>query len=81
MLDFAAAGVEHNRFAIVFSLLAANLRKERRKAVIVVHRPAIERMVMALRTLRANAHEHLSYVFGQLKIISLDIEKVSRRDY
>jgi hypothetical protein len=48
MADFAATAVEDDRFSIILALLAADLREERGEAVVIVHRPAIERMVVAL---------------------------------
>ena len=75
----AAAGVEDDRLAIVLALLAADLGEERREAVVVVHRPAVERMVVALGALRANAHEHLGHVLGRLQRVALDLVEVRGR--
>jgi hypothetical protein len=63
MIDFTALAIEHDDLAIVFAVLAANLCEERRKSVIVIHRPAIEWVIVALSTLSANAHEDLGDIF------------------
>ncbi len=79
MLHFAAAAVEDDRLAIVFALLAADLREEGGEAVVVVHRPAVERMVVALGALRADAHEDLGHVLGRLQRVALDLIVVRGR--
>ena len=79
MLHFAAAGVEDDRLAIIFARLAADLREERGEAVVVVHRPAVERMVVALGALRAHAHEDLGHVLGGLQRVAFDLVEVGRR--
>src|SRR5262245_26969004 len=48
MLDFADTCVEDRDFPRVGGLFISHLAKESRKAVIVVHRPTVERMVVAL---------------------------------
>ena len=50
MRHFAAAAVENDCLTVVFPLFAADLREESREAVVVVHGPAVEGMVVALRT-------------------------------
>ena len=76
MIDFAAKAVVDNFFAIVFGVLATDLRKERCKPVVVFHRPSIKRMVVALGTLGANAHKHLRDIFGCLQCVAFDLVKV-----
>ena len=50
--------------------LAADLGEERGEAVIIVHRPAVERMVVALGALNAHAHEHLGDVLGDFQRVA-----------
>ncbi len=69
MRHLAAAAVEDDPFARVFGLLSADLGEEGGEAVVIVHRPAIERMIMALRALNAHAHEDLGGVFRQLQSV------------
>ena len=80
MGDFAAAGVVDDDFAVVLRLLAADLREERGEAVVVVHRPAVERMVVALGALGANSHEDLSHVLGHFQRVPLHLVVVGRRN-
>src|SRR6185436_2183819 len=75
---FAAAAIEHHEFTVVFTLLPTDLSEECGKTVVIVHRPAIERMIVALGTLRADAAEHLSDVLRRLQRVPLDVE-ISRR--
>ena len=70
MRHLAAAAVEDDRLAVVFALLAADLREEGGEAVVVVHRPAVERMVVALGALDAHAHEDLGDVLGRLQRVA-----------
>ena len=65
--------------AIVLALLAADLGEERGEAVVVVHRPAVERMVVALGALRADAEEDLGDVLGRLQRVALDLKIVRGR--
>ena len=53
-----AGGVDHLLIGQV-ALLAADLREERREAVIVVLRPALERVIVALGALDPDAQEEL----------------------
>src|SRR5260221_4110573 len=59
MLDLALALVKDDGLAWILTRLPPDLREERSEAVIIVHRPAIERVVMALGALDAHAHENL----------------------
>ena len=56
-------------FVLHFALLAADLREERREAVVVLLAPLLERMVVAAGTLDAQAQEQLGRVFdlGRLR--------------
>ena len=65
MTHAAATAVVNNGFPIILTRLATDLRKQRSKAVIIIHRPAVKRMVVALGALDAHAHENLSGVLGQ----------------
>src|SRR5712692_1305044 len=59
MFDLAAQSVENDRLTRVVARLAANLREEGGEAVIIIHRPTVEWVVVALSTLDAHAHEDL----------------------
>src|SRR5687767_12740302 len=58
--------VKYNDFASFHAALQIHTGEEARKPVIVVHRPAIERMVMALRTLNSRTEENLGQILGGL---------------
>lgn len=73
---FAGAGVEDDGFAGVFGLFAADLGEEGGEAIVVVHGPAVEGVVVALGALEAHAHEDLGDVFGDFEGIALDLEVV-----
>ena len=76
MVNFAAAGIEDDRLAGVLAFLAADLAEKRGEAVIVVHRPAVEGMVVALGALHAHAHENLGHVLRRLERFALDLVEV-----
>jgi len=78
MRDLTAAGVEDDAFARVFGSLASNLAEKRGEAVVVVHRPAVERMVVALRALHPRAHENLRGVLRDFQRLLLDLIVVRR---
>src|SRR6476646_3642291 len=78
-LHFTVAFIEDNRFARIFAGLAADLGEERRETIIVVHRPAIERMVMALRALDSHPHKDLRRIFGCLESVCLNLVIVCSR--
>ena len=59
MSHIAAAAIEDHEFARVFGLLPADLSEEGREAVIVIHLPTVERMIVALSTLNSHAHKDL----------------------
>ena len=65
VVDLAAARIEDDRLAVVFTLLAADLGEERREAVVVVLGPAVEGVVVALGALDPDSHEDLGDVLGQ----------------
>ena len=73
MFHVAIAAIVNNGLARIFALLSSDLREKCGEAVIVVHRPAVEGMVMALRALDAHAHEHLRGVFGGLLHVGLHL--------
>ena len=79
MVHLAAAAIEDDRLAIVFALLAADLAEEGGEAVVVVHRPAVEGMVVALGALHPHAHEDLGHVLGRLQRVGLDLVEIRRR--
>ena len=72
----AAAGVEDDRLPRVFSLLAADLGEEVGEAVVVVHRPAVEGMVVALGALDPHPHEDLGHVLRGLERVPFVLEVV-----
>ena len=75
----AAAAVEDDHLARIVGPLAADLREEGGEAVVVVHRPAVERMVVALGALDAHAHEHLGDVLRDLQRVGLVLVVVGGR--
>src|SRR3954466_7476820 len=79
VINLAAARIEDDRLARIGGRLTANLREERGKAVVVVHRPAVERMVMALGTLNPHAHKYLGHVFRNLEPVLLHLVIVRGR--
>src|SRR5262245_15213178 len=79
MPHIAATAVIDDHLAIVLTRFAAHLSEKRREAVVIVHRPAIERMVVALGTLRADTAEDLGDILGRLEGVALDVEISGRR--
>ena len=79
VLHLAAAAVIDDLLAGINPLLAPDLREERRPAVVVVHRPAIEGVVVTLGTLEAHSHEDLGHVLGKLQRVALHLVEVGRR--
>ncbi len=75
MLDFAAA-IEDDALAGVFGGFAFHLGEEGGEAVVVVHGPAVEGVIVALGTLDAGAHEDLGDVFGEFEDVLLDLIEV-----
>ena len=63
MADVTVSGVVDRQFAWILGILVANLAEERGKTVVVVQRPAVERVVMALGTLNPRSQEHLRDAF------------------
>ena len=80
MPDIPATRVEHDHFAIVFPGLPTNLREERRKPVVIVLSPPVERMVVALRTLNPHPHEHLGHILRDLQRVRLILIVVRLRN-
>src|SRR6185437_8934533 len=78
MRNLTATAVEHDRLARIVGALAANLREKGGETVVIIHLPAIERMIMALRTLDAHAHEHLRDVLRYLENVRLVLIVVRR---
>ena len=64
MGHLADVGVEDRQLARVLGLLVADPAEERREPVIVIKRPAVERVVMALGALNAGAEEDLGDILG-----------------
>ena len=71
--------IEDDLLARVFAVLAADLGEERDEAAVVVHRPAVERMVVALRALDADAEEGLRGVFRELQRVALELVVIGGR--
>ena len=74
-----SATVEDDLLVRIFSRLLSDLGKKSRKAVVVIHGPAVEGMVMALGTLNSRSHEDLGHVLGALLHIVLELEVVGGR--
>ena len=66
-------------FLRVIGLLAADLHDEGLEAIVVIHRPAVERMVVALRALKAHSHEYLGDIFRNLQRVALDLIVIGGR--
>ena len=64
---------------IIFTRFPANLREQRGEAVIIIHCPAVKRMIVALGALDAHTHKNLSGVFGQFQRIPFHLIKVAGR--
>ena len=79
MTNLATSRIEHDRFSRVFSSFSTDLGKERCKTVVVIHRPTVERMVVALCTLDSHPHEDLGDVFGHFERVRLTLEVVGCR--
>ena len=79
MIHLASTAVIDNDLAIVLAILSPYLGKERGEAVIIVHGPAIEGMIVTLRTLGANAHEDLSHILRRLQGVALNLIEVGGR--
>ena len=79
MVHLTATGIEDNRFPIVFTLLPSNLLKEGGERVIIVHRPSVKRMIVALSTLNSHPHEDLGHVFADLQDVRLNLIEIGRR--
>ena len=62
----AAAAVINYLLAVVLASLTTDLREEVCEAVIIIHRPTVEGMIVALGALNAHAHENLRGIFHQL---------------
>ena len=80
VLRFAALAVVHDDFLRIVGGLAADLGEEGVETVVIVHRPAVKRMIMALGALDTHAHEDLGDVLGQLEAVELALVVVHRRD-
>src|SRR5262245_25835994 len=65
MFGLADARIEDSYLPRVGCLLIAHLAEERCEAVVVVHRPAVEGMIVALRALDARAEKRLSNILCQ----------------
>lgn len=63
----------------VEAALLADLAEECGEPVVVVHRPALERMVVALRALQAHTKEHLRGFFGdEMRLLRDQLEVCGR---
>ena len=79
MLGLPILIVVDDDFLRVVGVLPADLGEEGVETIVVTHRPAVERVVMALRALDAHPHEHLGHVFAEFKLIELSLVEVHRR--
>ena len=79
VLHVAAPGIEDDRLPRVLSRLAADVGEEGGEAVVVVHRPAVEGMVVALGALDPHSHEDLRDVLRRLERVALVLEVVCLR--
>ncbi len=79
VLRFATFAVVDDDFRRVVGGLAADLAEEGLEAVVVIHRPAVEGMVVTLRALDAHTHEDLGDVFSELELVQLGLVEIHRR--
>jgi len=78
VIHFSTTAIEDQYLSVIFTLLAAYLGKERGESIVIVHRPSVEGMIVALGALGANPHENLSHILGHLQPVLLDLIKVRR---
>ena len=78
MGDLSAA-IINNLLVGVFSRFLTDLSKERGKAIVIVHGPAVKGVIMALRALNAGAHKNLSDILSALHDIVFQLEVVRGR--
>ena len=71
------ATVVNNDFAVILTALAANLREKVCEAIIVIHRPTVERVIMTLGALDAHPHENLHGILHQFLGVALDLIKIA----
>ena len=74
------SAIEDDLLVRIFSRLLSDLGKKSRKAVVVIHGPAVEGVVMTLCALDSRSHEDLGHVLGALLHIVLEFEVVGGRD-
>jgi hypothetical protein len=70
VFDLAFIAIENDVIAGILALFAAELGEERGETVVIIHRPAIERMIVALGALDAHAEKGLGGVLGDLQVSS-----------
>ena len=75
----AVATVEDDRLARILAFFPPDLLEKCDKALVVAHRPPVERMVVALRALDADAEKNLSRVLREFERIDLGLVIVGRR--
>src|SRR2546422_1186753 len=76
VIHLAAAGIEDDGLARILSALASHLAEERCPAVIVVHRPAIKRMIVD----DERSEEHTSELQSRLHLVCrLLLEKKKKK--
>jgi hypothetical protein len=78
MFHLTATAVVDDLLALIDALLATNLGEECSPTVIVIHRPSVEGVIVALSALETHPHENLGYVFRELQRISLDLVEIGR---
>ena len=70
-----------NHVGRVFTTLAFHLGEERGEAIVVIHGPAIEGVVVALGALNAGPHENLGDILGELLNVLFGFKEVGRRAF
>ena len=75
----AVAAIPHDVLVGIEPALLADLAEERGDAVVVVHRPPLERVVVALRALQSHAQEHLRGLLRDEMRLARDELEVGRR--
>ena len=78
MLHIPSAGIEDDRLTGILAGLAPDLGEEVGEAVVIIHRPTVERMIVALGALDPHPHENLGDVFGDFQRIRFVLVVVRR---
>src|SRR5690606_38241390 len=68
--------VVNDLLTLIDAFLSSHLSKKGSPTVIIVHRPTVERVVVALSTLESHPHENLGHVLRKLQGITLHLIEI-----